>query len=419
MSAYQEITQFFRATEKLKDTSMENTSPSPLVKQEDRANSPATEMHFGQVSMPPTVHHSAHDQLPVVSPPSQEDLWHLPGQLRINPSLWDKEDVAHWLHWAQKEYSLRRPEKGRFEMNGRALCLLTKEDFRRRCPSSGDVLYEILQCVKQQRRNVVCDAPDVSPSLAVGHIQTLVSCQMTRQCEQEPEPPTLNEKPVSPAFTNTGSVAVVAAAKSQQEHTSPLGDHLSAISTPPLTQTPVIKLPHEQEPHLPQTESVICEPLNLSSRKRPRSPLHKANGRIPECRLLWDYVYQLLCDDRYQEYIRWEDEDSLVFRVVNPNGLARLWGNHKNRDNMTYEKMSRALRHYYKLNIIQKERGQKLLFRFLKLPQDTKKLQADPTDHSGSTPPQDAEFWDSSPTREFSEVHFEVSPDHASPQPPP
>lgn len=55
----------------------------------------------------------------------------------INPSLWDKEDVAHWLHWAQKEYSLRQPEKGCFEMNGRALCLLTKEDFRRRCPSSG------------------------------------------------------------------------------------------------------------------------------------------------------------------------------------------------------------------------------------------------------------------------------------------
>lgn len=55
----------------------------------------------------------------------------------INPSLWDRDDVSLWLHWAHKEYSLRRPEKGRFEMNGRALCLLTKEDFRHRCPSSG------------------------------------------------------------------------------------------------------------------------------------------------------------------------------------------------------------------------------------------------------------------------------------------
>lgn len=35
----------------------------------------------------------------------------------------------------------------------------------------------------------------------------------------------------------------------------------------------------------------------------------------------------------------------------------------QNRVNMTYEKMSRALRHYYKLNIIRKEPGQKLLFR--------------------------------------------------------
>ncbi|TNN26865.1 Transcription factor ETV6 [Liparis tanakae] len=49
---------------------------------------------------------------------------------------------------------------------------------------------------------------------------------------------------------------------------------------------------------------------------------------------------------------------------MDPNGLARLWGNHKNRTNMTYEKMSRALRHYYKLNIIRKEPGQRLLFRY-------------------------------------------------------
>lgn len=35
----------------------------------------------------------------------------------------------------------------------------------------------------------------------------------------------------------------------------------------------------------------------------------------------------------------------------------------QNRANMTYEKMSRALRHYYKLNIIKKETGQRLLFR--------------------------------------------------------
>ncbi|KAM6924676.1 transcription factor ETV7 [Xenentodon cancila] len=336
-------------------------------------------MQGRQVNPPPSVLHSPHSQGSLAVPPSSEDLWHLPGRLRINPSLWDKEDVAHWLHWAQKEYSLQRSEKGRFEMNGRALCLLTKEDFRRRCPSSGDVLYEILQCVKQQRRSVVCESPNVPVSVTTRQLQGAISCQIPAIISQKPPSVTVSETP----------------------------DGSAAVST------------QNQVPGVPSAESISQEPLNLSSREKPRSPLHKANGRIPECRLLWDYVYQLLLDDRYQDYIRWEDHNSLVFRVVDPNGLARLWGNHKNRHNMTYEKMSRALRHYYKLNIIKKERGQKLLFRFLKLPVDIKKPQVETSGSPEHTPPHDGDFPDSSPTHKFHENHFEVSPDRSSPQPPP
>ncbi|XP_027885216.1 transcription factor ETV7 isoform X2 [Xiphophorus couchianus] len=395
---------------------MASVSPSPLIKQE---TSPSAIMHGREVNLPPTVHHPPSNQPPLVSLHTQEDLWHLPGRLRINPSLWDKEDVAHWLHWAQKEYSLRRPEKGHFEMNGRALCLLTKEDFRRRCPSSGDVLYEILQCVKQQRRSVVCQSPNVSALAASGHIQAPVSSQIPPHSVQEPQSPI-----VSPV-TAAAPAAVVATVSNQPEPISPLRERppvfypYSAPLTHNIGSAAVSVLPPNQIQSLPLKESVIQEPLNLSSREKPRSPLHKANGRIPECRLLWDYVYQLLCDDRYQDYIRWEDPDTHVFRVVDPNGLARLWGNHKNRDNMTYEKMSRALRHYYKLNIIQKERGQKLLFRFLKLPLDIKKHQIDTSGSPEHTPPQDADFADSSPLQDLSDDHFEVSPDRASPQPPP
>uniref|UniRef100_A0A3Q2P0D0 Transcription factor ETV6 n=1 Tax=Fundulus heteroclitus TaxID=8078 RepID=A0A3Q2P0D0_FUNHE len=389
--------------------SMANVSPSPLIKQEIIANSPSATMHEREVSLSPTEQHPPPNQPPLASPPTQEDLWHLPGRLRINPSLWDKEDVAHWLHWAQKEYSLRRPEKGRFEMNGRALCLLTKEDFRRRCPSSGDVLYEILQCVKQQRRRVVCQAPDVPP----------VSSQIPSHSFQEPPSGTASVSPVTAA----APAAAVATVSSQPGPISPLREApgffpYTLQHTHNIGSAAVSALPQKQISSLQLKESVIHEPLNLSSRERPRSPLHKANGRIPECRLLWDYVYQLLCDDRYQDYIRWEDPDTHVFRVVDPNGLARLWGNHKNRDNMTYEKMSRALRHYYKLNIIKKEQGQKLLFRFLKLPQDIRKHQSNAAGSPEQSPPHDVDFVDGSPLQDFSDDHFEVSPDRASPQPP-
>lgn len=69
------------------------------------------------------------------------------------------------------------------------------------------------------------------------------------------------------------------------------------------------------------------------SNARPRSarnePWPHPCASLADCRLLWDYVYQLLSDSRYESYIRWEDKDAKIFRVVDPNGLARLWGNHK------------------------------------------------------------------------------------------
>ncbi|XP_030209748.1 transcription factor ETV6 isoform X3 [Gadus morhua] len=122
--------------------------------------------------------------------------------------------------------------------------------------------------------------------------------------------------------------------------------------------------------------------MPVSPPEEPAMPI----GRIADCRLLWDYVYQLLSDSRYENYIRWEDPTSKVFRIMDPNGLARLWGNHKNRTNMTYEKMSRALRHYYKLNIIRKEPGQRLLFRFMKTPDEIMNGQTERLDHLDSDP---------------------------------
>lgn len=55
----------------------------------------------------------------------------------IQPALWSREDVLHWLRWAEQEYSLQHTGEHGFEMNGRALCILTKDDFRLRAPGSG------------------------------------------------------------------------------------------------------------------------------------------------------------------------------------------------------------------------------------------------------------------------------------------
>ncbi|NXG14960.1 ETV7 factor, partial [Grallaria varia] len=266
----------------------------------------------------------------------------LPGRLRIQPSLWSKDDVIHWLRWAEKEYSLRQTDESKFEMNGKALCILTKEDFRHRAPSSGDVLYEILQFIKTQRRALVCSPLLNSPFGKARSTKEGDACALVH--------------PLVPILSLYMTLSLPGV----------FSDPLGLSATPALGKQPVLhshveplNLSHHSSESSFRAGAICSFPTTLSA---------PVDGKIADCRLLWEYVYQLLSDSRYESYIRWEDKEAKVFRVVNPNGLAQLWGNHKNRVNMTYEKMSRALRHYYKLNIIKKEPGQKLLFRFLKTP---------------------------------------------------
>ena len=87
---------------------------------------------------------------------------------------------------------------------------------------------------------------------------------------------------------------------------------------------------------------------------------------ISDCRLLWEFIYQLLEEKTAAScsLVAWETDGSdLVFRILNPTGLADMWGQQKNRSNMTYEKLSRALRYYYRMNIIKKVQGKRLTYK--------------------------------------------------------
>ena len=89
------------------------------------------------------------------------------------------------------------------------------------------------------------------------------------------------------------------------------------------------------------------------------------DGETPELntngRLLWDFLQQLLNDTsgRYAAYITWKDKETGVFKIVDPAGLAKLWGIQKNHLSMNYDKMSRALRYYYRVNILRKVQGER------------------------------------------------------------
>ncbi|XP_032827464.1 ETS domain-containing protein Elk-1-like [Petromyzon marinus] len=83
---------------------------------------------------------------------------------------------------------------------------------------------------------------------------------------------------------------------------------------------------------------------------------------------LWQFLLQLLLDVRNQNLIAWTSSDG-EFKLLQAEEVARLWGLRKNKTNMNYDKLSRALRYYYEKNIIKKVNGQKFVYKFVSFPE--------------------------------------------------
>jgi len=62
--------------------------------------------------------------------------------------------------------------------------------------------------------------------------------------------------------------------------------------------------------------------------------------------------------------IMWEDEPEGKFRVINSNAFAQLWAVEKKNPAMNYEKLSRAMRYYYRNKEIEMVKGERLTYKF-------------------------------------------------------
>lgn len=241
-----------------------------------------------------------------------------------DPIMWDRPHVHHWAEWALKEFpeSTFDPSSEDWDLDGDQLCNLSHEDFKKKVfEDPGDLLWT--------------------------HLELLRKCKLVAVVQKPAQPPTTASAvtKLQPAPAKHKQVASLMPPGSVTTQLT------SALGGPPARKT----APKKPVRLGTAKETVLTESNSPNGGNRSGN-----NGQVQ----LWQFLLELLTDKEHRNVIHWIG-DVGEFKLENPEMVAQLWGTRKNKPNMNYEKLSRALRYYYDGDMISKVQGKRFVYKFV------------------------------------------------------
>ncbi|XP_066986073.1 uncharacterized protein [Macrobrachium rosenbergii] len=319
---------------------------------------------------------------------------------------WNHQDVIYYMFDSAKELNFAGQHLNFYELNavtGKDLCQMTRDDFKRFAPKAADHLFQnfrarLLQ-EKRQQQQVAAHATSSHQDINKNRIvpEATSPFDFINQSKSFFSPANHNlshhhpaVQPQQPAVIFRDSpVGCDASARYEIRYETVDGRAIGLddgnnkrliLGSLPSASRKSFDLLHAPSPAAPfevdenisdpdqssnEEEVVKPEPPKKRGPGRPRKPENELKKKRKKTGRLWEFIRNLLLDpETCPSLVRWDDPEQGVFRFVQADKVAQRWGQRKQNRDMNYEKLSRAMRYYYKGGVFEPVIGRRLVYKF-------------------------------------------------------
>lgn len=266
-----------------------------------------------------------------------------------SPDQWQPCDVIDWIfHWAaQNRVDLLDINTLSFNnITGSDICRMSRNEFCTIDSKYGNALYESFQYLLAQYRTLQ-DQSDLSqqPMVPAEH-DIIDDVEWNRdRCSRW-----------NSMYIDAQGPSPYSGCDSDRESAS------SSMSTVNERPDLGVMFAHPAKMLSKPSPTALCV-KKVGRRGRP--PKKDGKLRRKGSGKLWEFIRDLLLNPATNpSMIRWERREDGIFKFVQSDKVARLWGDRKQNPRMTYEKLSRAMRYYYKSQVLLPVFGRRLVYKF-------------------------------------------------------